>query len=50
MDEELKQIEKNKNWELVPRPVDKNVIVTKWIYQNKINEEGKIIQHKEMLV
>lgn len=51
MEEELQQIAKNKTWELVPRPADKNVIgTTKWVYQNKINEEGKIVKHKARLV
>eukprot|EP00253_Pinus_taeda_P019905 PITA_19905 len=40
MDEELEQIEKNNTWELVPRPKDKNVIGTKWIFKNKSNENG----------
>jgi hypothetical protein len=40
MDEELDQIEKNDTWELVPRPKDKNVINTKWVYKNKLNEDG----------
>jgi hypothetical protein len=37
MNEELDQIEKNQTWELVPRPNDKNVIGTKWIFKNKLN-------------
>ena len=40
MDEELDQIEKNDTWELFPRPKDKNVIDTKWVYKNKLNEDG----------
>jgi hypothetical protein len=39
MDEELDQIEKNDTWELVPRPRHKN-IGTKWVYKNKLNEDG----------
>ena len=31
MNEELDQIEKNRTWELVPRPKNKNVIGTKWV-------------------
>jgi hypothetical protein len=42
MDEELDQIEKNDNWELVPRPKNKNVIGTKWVFRNKLNEDGKL--------
>ena len=36
MDEELDQIEKNDTWELVPRPNNKNVIDTKWVFRNKL--------------
>lgn len=50
MEEELHQIEKNKTWELFPRPKDKNIIGTKWVYQNKMNEEGNIVRHKASLV
>ena len=40
MEEELSQIEKNETWELIPRPNDKNVIGTKWVFKNKLNEDG----------
>jgi hypothetical protein len=50
MNEELDQIENNQTWELVPRPKDKNVVGTKWIFKNKVNEEGKIIRNKARLV
>ncbi len=50
MNDELDQIEKNQTWELVPRPKDKNVVGTKWVYKNKFNEDGQIIRNKERLV
>jgi hypothetical protein len=50
MEEELNQIEKNQTWELVPRPKDKNVIGTKWVFRNKLNEDGKVVRNKERLV
>jgi hypothetical protein len=40
MDEELDQIEKDDTWELVPRPKNNNVIGTKWVFRNKLNEDG----------
>jgi hypothetical protein len=40
MKEELNQIEKNDTWELVPRPKEKNVIGTKWVFRNELNEDG----------
>eukprot|EP00253_Pinus_taeda_P014154 PITA_14154 len=50
MDEELEQIERNNTWKLVPRPKDKNVIGTKWIFKNKLNENGEVIRNKARLV
>ena len=50
MNEELDQIEKNKTWELVPRPQNKNVIGTKWVFKNKVNENGQVIRNKAILV
>jgi hypothetical protein len=46
----LDQIEKNDTWELVPRPKDKNVIGTKWVYRNKLNEDGQVTRNKSILV
>ena len=40
MNEELDQIEKNNTWELVPRPIKKNIIGSKWVFKNKMNEQG----------
>jgi hypothetical protein len=50
MNEELDQIENNQTWELVPRPKNMNVIGTKWILKNKLNENGEIIKNKSKLV
>ena len=40
MEEELSQIKKNDTCELVPRPKDKNVIGIKWVFKNKLDENG----------
>ena len=40
INEEIEKIEKNKIWTLVPRPKNKNVIGTKWVFKNKLNEDG----------
>ena len=50
MNEEIEKIEKNKTWTLVPRPKDKNVIGTKWVFRNKLNEDGKVSRNKVRLV
>jgi hypothetical protein len=50
MYEELDQIEKNDTWKLVPRPKNKNVIDTKWVFRNKLNEDGQVTRNKARLV
>ena len=37
-------------WYLVPRPKNKHVIGTKWIFKNKQDENGVIVRNKARLV
>lgn len=50
MKEELDQIVKSDTWELVLKPKDKNVTGTKWVFKNKMNEQGEVVRNKERLV
>ena len=50
MNEELDQIERNKAWEIVPRPKDKNIIGAKWVFKNKFNQDAQVIRNKARLV
>ena len=50
MHEELNQFVRNDVWELTPRPESVHVIGTKWIFKNKIDEDGEIIWNKSQLV
>lgn len=50
MEEEIKMIEKNKTWEMVDRPPNKEVIGVKWVYKTKLNPEGSVQKHKARLV
>ena len=50
MEEEIEQIKKNKTWSLVPRLADKNMIDTKWVFRNKLDENGEITRNKAKLV
>jgi hypothetical protein len=50
MDEELDQKENNDTWELVPRPRYKKVINTKWVFRNKLNEDGHVTRNKAIFV
>ena len=50
MQVELKQFARNDVWMLVQKPKDKTIIGTKWVYRNKLDEDGKVIRNKARLV
>ncbi|GJT77900.1 retrovirus-related pol polyprotein from transposon TNT 1-94 [Tanacetum coccineum] len=50
MQEELHQFDQLDVWELVDRPLCKNVINLKWLWKNKCDEENTIIPNKYRLV
>ncbi|XP_070017478.1 uncharacterized mitochondrial protein AtMg00820-like [Nicotiana sylvestris] len=50
MQEELHQYERNKVWHLVPRPSDRTIIGTGWVFRNKLDEHGNTIRNKARLV
>jgi len=50
MQDELNQFTRNDVWSLVPRSDEMNVINTKWVFRNKMNEDGKIVRNKARLV
>ncbi|XP_075076486.1 putative mitochondrial protein AtMg00820 [Nicotiana tabacum] len=50
MQEELNQFSKNQVWKLIPKPDNVSVIGTKWVFRNKLNEDGKVIRNKARLV
>ncbi|GKG28587.1 retrovirus-related pol polyprotein from transposon TNT 1-94 [Tanacetum coccineum] len=37
-------------WELVERPIDRNIIAVKWLWKNKTDAENTVIQNKSRLV
>ncbi|GJY17013.1 retrovirus-related pol polyprotein from transposon TNT 1-94 [Tanacetum coccineum] len=50
MQEELNQFIANIVWELVPKPKNMTIIGTKWVYRNKLDENGVISRNKARLV
>lgn len=50
MHEELENFERNKVWSLVEPPLGFNVIGTKWVFKNKLGEDGSIVRNKARLV
>jgi len=50
MQDKLNQFKRNQVWELVPRPNDHPIIGTKWVFRNKLDENGIIVRKKARLV
>lgn len=48
--EELDQFKWSQVWTLVQGPKNSSVIETRWVYRNKLNEEGKVIKNKARIV
>lgn len=48
--EELIQFKCNNVWDLVSSLVDKTVIGTRWVFENKMDENGVITKNKARLV
>jgi len=41
--EELNQIQRNDVWDLVAKQSQKNIIGNKWVFRNKLNEQGEVV-------
>ena len=50
MQEELNEFERNKVWQLVPRPKNRSIVGTKWVFRNKTDADGIVIRNKARLV
>ena len=50
MQEELNEFERNQVWRLVPRPKDRSIVGAKWVYRNKLDEQGNIVRNKASLL
>lgn len=50
MQEELNQIERNRVWELVRNTLANQVIGTRWVFYNKLDEGGKVLRNKARLI
>ena len=50
MQDELNQFQRNEVWCLVPRTSHQSIIGTKWVFRNKMNEDGIVTRNKTRLV
>ena len=50
MNEEMGALHECRTWKIVPRPPDKNVVGSKWVYKIKYKPDGSIERYKARLV
>ncbi|CAL1369837.1 unnamed protein product [Linum trigynum] len=50
MDEEKDALEAQNTWTLVPRPVDQNVVGSRWVYTVKLNPDGTLERFRARVV
>ncbi|GJV20451.1 retrovirus-related pol polyprotein from transposon TNT 1-94 [Tanacetum coccineum] len=50
MQEELNQFIANDVWELVPQPKNMTIIGTKWVFRNKLDENGVVSRNKARFI
>lgn len=50
MKEEIDAINRKCTWTLVDRPIDKNVVGTKWVFKTKYKADSSIDKYKARLV
>jgi hypothetical protein len=50
MNEEMKALQKNATWELVPLPKGMKIVGCRWVFTVKLNPDGSIDRYKARLV
>ncbi|XP_019094505.1 PREDICTED: uncharacterized protein LOC109129917 [Camelina sativa] len=50
MTDEVGPMNKTKNWDLVPRPPNVNIVRSMWLFKHKYNADGVLNRHKARLV
>lgn len=50
MQDELHEFQRHKVWTLAPRPLGKTIVGTRWVFRNKMDEDGIVIRNKARLV
>lgn len=48
INEELKLIEENRTWKMVPRPLNVNIIDSRWVFIKKMGDNDEIRREKDL--
>jgi hypothetical protein len=47
---EFRSLIKNKTWRLIRRPSNRNIVIYKWVFKYKKDQDGNIIRFKARLI
>lgn len=50
MDEEFNNLQENGTWEVIDKPIDKNILGCKWVFKIKRGPDGNVNRYKSRLV
>ncbi|MCO5575493.1 hypothetical protein L7F22_029294 [Adiantum nelumboides] len=50
MENEMRSLQQNETWKLVPRPPNRSIVSCRWILRKKYHANGTVLQHKARLV
>jgi len=50
MDGELKSLEENDVWDVIPKPTGRKIVASRWVYKAKGNAQGEVERYKARLV
>lgn len=50
VNEEMSRLHGFETWVIVPRPSDKNIVGSRWVFTKRINEHGEVMDFKARLV
>ncbi len=50
MDEELRSLQENEVWQVVPKPPNRKIVDSKWVYKVKTDADGNLERYKARLV
>jgi hypothetical protein len=50
MDDELKSLKDNDVWDVIPKPVGRKIVASRWVFKAKGNAQGEVERYKARLV